>query len=521
MSGWRSAFSLSKDEVKHARPPGTVVLVEHELQRTMTGTEHNEDHIQLIPHPSASPADPLNWPMWRRLRYCSPCQSIAPAIPILAHEMLPPRSLGQLTHLVAVNVLALGVSNVFWVPLANIFGRRPIMLLAELILIAASIWAGAVNSFNSLLAARVVQGIGGGPGDTISPEILGEVFFVHQRGRAMAVYTIILASGSFVGGLCGGYIAGINGYKYIFWISAALSGFIFLCQFFLVPETLFDRSAHLSRQDAIREVLTEKINIAHVEIQSSPAPNDSFPIGQQLKVGIFRGNVIHHCVAPWLPLVFPGIWVVMLHYGGLLGGVAPQLLSMPPYLWGNNVGLINIAGVIGTFLGGAATYFVIDRQVTRTAKHERDGLAEPESRLPIMFPALFLAVTGMWTFGFSAQYPGAHTWAGLAVGFGMVSFSITQIPSVGFNYLIESYGYMSSNCFVLTTIIRAVVSFAWTYFVADWIEQAGAAEPFGIFGMIMAIFALLTVPLWLFGKRFRIMTASALQKQEANVGLIN
>jgi hypothetical protein len=78
--------------------------------------------------------------------------------------------------------------------------------------------------------------------------------------------------------------------------------------------------------------------------------------------------------------------------------------------------------------------------------------------------------------------------------------------------LIESYYDVSGDCFVMTTIVRAVVAFAWTYFISEWIQSAGAALPFGIFGMLMAIFGLLTVPLWLYGKRCRIATAKYLPK---------
>ena len=56
------------------------------------------------------------------------------------------------------------------------------------------------------------------------------------------------------------------------------------------------------------------------------------------------------------------------------------------------------------------------------------------------------------------------------------------------------------------------VSFAWTFFAADWVESAGPALPFGIFGMIMGVFALCTIPLWLLGKRMRIATAKFLPK---------
>lgn len=79
--------------------------------------------------------------------------------------------------------------------------------------------------------------------------------------------------------------------------------------------------------------------------------------------------------------------------------------------------------------------------------------------------------------------------------------------------LIDAYRPLAADCLVMTTIARAVVSFAWTFFVAQWIESAGPALPFGIFGMLMGIFSLLTVPLWLFGKRLRIATEHLLPKE--------
>jgi MFS family permease len=110
---------------------------------------------------------------------------VAPALPLLQYQILPPLPLTKLTHLVAVNVLLLGCSNIWWVPLGNTFGRRPILIVAMLIGTFASMWCGLSTSFNSLLAARCIQGIGFGPADTISPDTVGELFFLHERGRAM------------------------------------------------------------------------------------------------------------------------------------------------------------------------------------------------------------------------------------------------------------------------------------------------------------------------------------------------
>jgi MFS family permease len=46
-------------------------------------------------------------------------------------------------------------------------------------------WAGLTTKFDSLLAARFFMGVGGGPADAVAPDVVGEVFFVHERGRVM------------------------------------------------------------------------------------------------------------------------------------------------------------------------------------------------------------------------------------------------------------------------------------------------------------------------------------------------
>lgn len=62
---------------------------------------------------------------------------------------------------------------------------------------------------------------------------------------------------------------------------------------------------------------------------------------------------------------------------------------------------------------------------------------------------------------------------------------------------------------------RAIISFAWTFFVGEWVTEAGGALPFGIFALLMAIFGATVVPVWLYGKRMRIATAKwvAVQKK--------
>ena len=120
---------------------------------------------------------------------------VAPALQLLQFEMLPPQPFSKLSHLVAINVLLIGVSNIFWVPLADTFGRRGVLIAAMAVAVGASVWCGVEGTFDGLLGARAVQGVGFGPADSIAASVLGEVFFVHERGRAMVSNTYPLPAG--------------------------------------------------------------------------------------------------------------------------------------------------------------------------------------------------------------------------------------------------------------------------------------------------------------------------------------
>lgn len=84
---------------------------------------------------------------------------------------------------------------------------------------------------------------------------------------------------------------------------------------------------------------------------------------------------------------------------------------------------------------------------------------------------------------------------------------MARVLTAVLSQLIDSYGQLAADCFVVVTILRSIIAFAWTFFVSQWVQDRGAAEPFGVFGMLMGLFALLTIPLWLYGKRMRIARA--------------
>ncbi|KAK4034617.1 major facilitator superfamily domain-containing protein [Parachaetomium inaequale] len=536
MKTFREAFALSAAEVDERTPPGTVRI----LNQQEDSASSVDGHLLKFPKPSNSPRDPLNLPLWRKIaallvasvyafvsNYIS--SSIAPVLQLwFSAYPQEPKPFSELSYIIAINLLCLGGSNIWWVPLSSWMGRRPVLLIATLLMTLCSVWCAEAKSFASLLAARALQGAGGGAAETVAPALIGDLFFIHQRGRAMAVYTIFLSAGSLFGGLTGGYLGYSHGWTSIWWVSTALCAFVFVGVALFVPETLFDRPAATDNASTSsvegKEPTTKELETVQVQSQTTGTGHESFTFLQSLQVGLgkhahARGSLASYFLRPWKTLALPGTWVVMLHYAGLVGGIVtvsligPQLLVLPPYLWGANAGLINVGGLLGCLVGYLYTSLLADSRLKSQAKQQHRGMAEAEDRLPTLFFPLFVATTGFFVFGFCAQYPGPTRWVGLQFGYGMLAFGLTQVPSVGFNYLIDSYAHLAADCFTMVTILRSVIAFAWTFFVATWVEDRGAAEPFGIFGMLMGLFALLTVPLWMFGKRMRIATSAKVERQ--------
>ena len=86
----------------------------HDLERTESHGEHTIDHVNLVPTPSHDPADPLNWPWWRKcvvLAFASlfgfvsnfTSGTLTSALPILDTIFHPPETLATLGHLIAVS----------------------------------------------------------------------------------------------------------------------------------------------------------------------------------------------------------------------------------------------------------------------------------------------------------------------------------------------------------------------------------------------------------------------------------
>ena len=103
--------------------------------------------------------------------------------------------------------------------LGDRFGSKNLYLIGLVVFTFASMWCGLSSSAATLIAARVVQGVGAG---ILTPQTLSmitQIFPRQRRGAAMSVWGATAGVASLVGPLAGGALVDGLGWQWIFFIN--------------------------------------------------------------------------------------------------------------------------------------------------------------------------------------------------------------------------------------------------------------------------------------------------------------
>ncbi len=125
-----------------------------------------------------------------------------------------------------INTAYLLTTSVSIIPLgkvADIYGRKRIFILGNIIFAIASLVAAFSSSGNLLISARAVQGIGGAMIFATSVAIVTEVFMPGERGKAIGIITATVYAGLSVGPVIGGILTEHLGWPSIFLINVPVA----------------------------------------------------------------------------------------------------------------------------------------------------------------------------------------------------------------------------------------------------------------------------------------------------------
>jgi EmrB/QacA subfamily drug resistance transporter len=103
--------------------------------------------------------------------------------------------------------------------LADLKGRKPVMLAGLALFLGGSAACGFAGSMEGLIAARAVQGLGAGAIQPVTLTIVGDLFDVETRGRMQGLFGAVWGLAGLVGPLLGGALVHYLSWRWVFWVN--------------------------------------------------------------------------------------------------------------------------------------------------------------------------------------------------------------------------------------------------------------------------------------------------------------
>ncbi|KAM4058536.1 major facilitator superfamily protein [Hirsutella rhossiliensis] len=111
-----------------------------------------------------------------------------------------------------------------WGKISDIFGRKPVLIAAVIIFWIGSLLCAVSNSMGMLIAARAIQGVGGG-GTIVLPNIcVSDLFSMRRRSLYFGILGGVWAVASAVGPVLGGVFTTKLSWRWCFYINLPLGG---------------------------------------------------------------------------------------------------------------------------------------------------------------------------------------------------------------------------------------------------------------------------------------------------------
>ena len=143
----------------------------------------------------------------------------------------------QISQVITVFFLGLAIAQLVWGPLADRFGRKPILYAGTAIYVAGAVGSALSPSLNWLLAFRFIWGVGAAGSRVVATAIIRDSFEGTRMAKAMSqIMAVFVMAPVFAPSIGAGLII-VFSWRSIFWFCVICAGIIVVWSMRL-PETL-------------------------------------------------------------------------------------------------------------------------------------------------------------------------------------------------------------------------------------------------------------------------------------------
>lgn len=356
---------------------------------------------------------------------------IVTPLPSIAAEL---SGVEHLSWVVAIYLLTSTVSTPIYGKLSDLYGRRRLLQWAICIFVLGSTLCALSRDMTQLIAARAVQGLGGGGLITLAHALLADHVSPRERGRYQGYLSGTWATASVGGPVLGGLFVDHLSWRWVFWINLPIGALaLLLC---------WRSLRHLPQRYQQRA-----IDYPGAFLLAAGA-------AALLMVATWGGSQYPWISAPVLGLAAAGVLLLCLFLIQELRAIEPML---PPRLFRNDVfrSANGASVVISMVIFGTTMLLPIFLQIVAGVSPAQSGL--------LMAPFTGTTVVGAFTTGWTMRTTGRYkrmpmiglSLAALALNLLATMTSTTPHLAIGGYLTILGYGIGLSLPVMLVSVQNA------------------------------------------------------------------
>ena len=282
---------------------------------------------------------------------------IIPALPATARAMH--MSIGSTQLTITLYLIGLAVGQLFYGPVSDRFGRRPVVLVGLSLFTLASVVTACAPNATVLIGSRIVQSIGGCAGLVLGRAAVRDGATPDKAASQLAMLTLVMSMVPAIAPAIGGYLTAFIHWRASYILLAVMGGLTLLVTLLILPETNQSRMGGSSARSLVSGYAMLGRSRAFLGFAVGGAcSTTSFYAFMAASPFIFE-NVLHR------PTQEVGLYYILLMGGVGFGSfIASRLSRIVPLRRGLQIAnLTTVAGAL-VFLGLEVTDWLSGPSVT-------------------------------------------------------------------------------------------------------------------------------------------------------------